>query len=68
MASMYNVNGHLTPFGRGVHWIAANDAPGDNDNVEALSGYISVVMLADIYNVATRKIAEQVDIIRKTRA
>ena len=44
-------------FCEGVAWIAANDNPGDNEDVETLSGYISVALLADLFEVPQEAIA-----------
>lgn len=44
----------------GVEWIAQNDAPGDGDDAEALAGYISVLLLADLFGVEPAKVASDV--------
>ena len=43
-----------------VRWIAENDNPGDDEHIDALMGYLTVVMLAHVYDVAPVQIAETV--------
>lgn len=50
--------------GQLVEWIAYNDNNGDDEGPEAIAGYISVTMLAHVYNVPARKIADEVFAIR----
>lgn len=40
-----------------VHWIACNDAPGDDDNVQQLSGAISVLLVADVWGKTAEAVA-----------
>jgi hypothetical protein len=37
-------------YRRAVEWIAANDNAGDNEDVDALSGYLSVLLVADLFD------------------
>ncbi len=43
-----------------VEWIAWNDAPGDHADLEALSGYLTVTMLAHVYKLPGVKVAGDV--------
>ena len=45
-----------------VEWIAWNDEP-DEREVDVVIGYASVVLIADIFRVEHRKVAE--DVVRK---
>lgn len=47
-------------YGDAVRWIADNDATGDNDSVEVVSGYISVVLVADLFGADPWKVAVDV--------
>lgn len=51
-------------FRTACQWIADNDSPDNNDSVEHLSGYLSVVLVADIYRHKARYVAEKVHEIR----
>ncbi len=46
----------------GIQWIALNDSDGTEDrlDVEAISGYMSTVLLADLFGVALYKVAKDV--------
>ncbi len=48
-----------------IEWIALNDESGAGDNVETISEYVSVTMLAHVYGVPRRTIAEAVKAIRE---
>jgi len=45
-----------------VQWIASNDAPGDDDalEVEAVRGYISTCLVADLFGVEAERVARDV--------
>lgn len=51
----------------GVRWIADNDDPGSSDaqNVEAVKGYISVLLLADLFGKDALEVAEAVVKVRR---
>lgn len=51
-------------YRKGVEWIALNDDPaaGDAQEVEAVAGYISTMLLADLFGVSSEDVAK--DIIR----
>ena len=44
----------------GVAWIAENDAPGDNADVNTIVGYISVLLLADLFHKEAADVAHDV--------
>ena len=43
-----------------IAWIADNDNPGDDDLPEELAGYLTVVLVADLYGVPAEDVAAQV--------
>ncbi len=43
-----------------VIWISENDSPGDDDDVEILSGLVTVCMVADLFNIASDIVAQDV--------
>lgn len=45
---------------KAVEWIAIEDALGDNEDVEVLSGYISVLLVADLFDKEPIDIAQRV--------
>lgn len=49
-------------YREGVAWIAMNDDAGSNDALEesAVQGYISTVLLADLFGVGTDRVARDV--------
>ncbi len=47
-----------------IVWIALNDNSGNGDSLLEVAGYVSVVMLAHVYDVPAIKIAEAVMKIR----
>lgn len=47
-----------------VDWIARNDALGDDEGVEELRGYISVVLIADIFGADAVRVATDVKRLR----
>lgn len=49
----------------GVKWIALNDEPLD-ENVDSVAGYISTLLLADLFNKVPRVVAEDIVKFRKT--
>lgn len=52
----------------GIQWIAANDAPADDDDREEVAGYLTVVMLASLFNKDPMDIAYDVLLIRRGTA
>jgi len=44
----------------GIRWIARNDNAGDNDDVETIAGYISVLLLADLFGKDPGTVAKDV--------
>ena len=44
----------------GIAWIALNDNPGDEEGLEEVSGYISTALLADLFSVHQKKVAQDV--------
>lgn len=53
------------PYEFGVEWIAMNDEPNELDWNE-VSGFISVCLLADMFNLSQEKVA--IDIVRFRKA
>lgn len=51
-----------------VKWIADMDNSGSGDNLEEVSGYVTVVMLAHCYNLKCMQVAEDVMAYRKAGA
>ncbi len=47
-----------------VQWIAFNDEPGDK-NLESIAGYISTLLVVDIFDVKADKVAK--DILRQRK-
>ena len=43
-----------------VRWIAENDAPADEDDLETLAGYLTVVMVADLFDTEDCEVAADV--------
>jgi hypothetical protein len=48
-----------------VKWIADNDNAGDNEGIEATSGYISVLMVADLCSTTPKQVATDVYALRQ---
>jgi hypothetical protein len=48
----------------GVEWVAFNDEPGDLA-VEDVAGYLSTILVADLFGVDRRKVAADVVLVRK---
>lgn len=44
----------------GVEWIALNDAAGDDEPAEQMTGYISVALLADLFGKDAENVAKDV--------
>ena len=44
----------------GIAWIALNDNPRDEEGLEEVSGYISAALLADLFSVDQKKVAQDV--------
>jgi hypothetical protein len=51
------VNVHLSLFNDACRWIAKNDAPGDDHDVETLAGYLTVVLVADVFGSTPEDVA-----------
>lgn len=49
-----------------VAWIAYNDSPGDDDDLEAVSGYVTTLLVADLFGVDAAKVARDVMKVRLT--
>jgi len=47
-----------------VEWIALNDNDGGGDDLEAISGYCTTVMLAHVNSIPSRRVAADVVAIR----
>lgn len=47
-------------FRDAVAWIAYNDAPGDDDPPETLAGYLTVLLVADLFDVPAAQVASAV--------
>lgn len=59
-------NGKITSqYTRAVLWIAQNDSAGDQLTTEQLSGFLTVQMIADLFDVGTAIVAKDVDILRR---
>jgi len=43
-----------------VQWIANEDSPGDNDDIETLRGYLTVCLVADLFGKDQDKVAKDV--------
>jgi hypothetical protein len=52
-------------YGDAVRWIASNDAPGDAVSTEELGGYLSVLLVADLFGADSLQVAIDVE---RTRA
>lgn len=50
----------------GVEWIALNDNSGSNDGVGEIAGYVSTLLLADLFGAEPERVA--IDIERKRYA
>lgn len=47
-------------YARAVEWVALNDNAGDNEGLESVAGYISVVLIADLWNKSAKTVAQDV--------
>lgn len=47
-----------------VEWIATNDSPGDAEFEEALRGYLTVALVADLFGVSCERVAKDVAALR----
>lgn len=58
---------HRPSLKSAIEWIALNDAPGDDDalDVEAVAGYVTTVMVADLFDVENTRVARRVVEYRK---
>lgn len=54
-------------FKAAVAWIALNDNPGDEDDWEALKGYISVALVADLFDITCGQVADRIQVYRKAK-
>lgn len=48
----------------GVEWIALNDSAGDNHSEHDIATYVSVLLLADLFDVDPARIAAEIIKIR----
>lgn len=48
-----------------VSWIAYEDSPADSPPVEEVEGMLTVALVADLWQVSTRAVAEMVVMVRK---
>ncbi len=53
---------------KAILWVAANDACADVPDAEALSGFATVAMIADVWKLSAEKIGETVYRIRGGKA
>ena len=44
----------------GVEWIAANDNAGNGDSLEDIAGYVTTLLLADLFGKKPQKVAEDI--------
>jgi hypothetical protein len=44
----------------GVFWIAANDNAGSNDNEADVAGYVSTILLADLFDASLDRVAQDI--------
>lgn len=51
-----------------IEYIALNDAPGDEPDVEEMTGFISVGLVSEIFDVPQEKVAQDVWNYRKKEA
>lgn len=49
-----------------IAWIALNDSPGDNENAETMAGYVSVLLVADLFGKDQNQVAKDVFQYRQT--
>lgn len=56
----------MASYMKAVAWIANEDAPGDDDDVEILSGYLTVCLVADLFDKEPGKVAADVHRYRVT--
>ena len=49
----------------GIAWIANNDSPGDDSTAEEIAGFISSLLLADLFDVEPEKVGWDVFRYRK---
>lgn len=54
---------HRASYRKGVEWIAYNDEPFDRD-VESIAGYISTLLLADLFGKPAAEVAEAIRRVR----
>ncbi len=47
-----------------IEWIAANDSPGDAEPEEALRGYLTVALVADLFSLSCERVAKDVAALR----
>ena len=58
---------HSRKYDRLITFIALNDNPGDHEDVEQVAGYMTVVMIADCYDLKPLHVAEDVLCIRNRK-
>jgi hypothetical protein len=47
-------------YTKGVEWIAENDNAGDAESAEAIAGYVSTLLLADLFDEPPADVARDV--------
>lgn len=47
-----------------IEWIAINDSPGDAEPEEALRGYLTVALVADLFGLSCERVAKDVAALR----
>ena len=52
-------------YREGVAWIAMNDETGSGHSAEDIAGYVSTLLLADLFNVEPEKVASDVASFRR---
>lgn len=48
-----------------VAHVAMNDNPGDNESVEVLTGYLTVVLISELFGVTSERVARDVMRVRE---
>lgn len=52
-------------YRHGVEWIALNDDVACDDDEEAIAGYVTVCLLADLFDITTERVARDVLRVRR---
>lgn len=48
-----------------VRWITDNDSPGDNDSIEWIAKYVTVLLVADLFGIEADKVATDIWAVRQ---